>query len=61
MFGLHDPGNLKPMRKRAALDCNDADLCRRLSERAACTHAAEEHQVIEGTTRCRGRTARRSL
>ena len=60
-FGLADPNNGKPMRKRTALDCNSAVFAFYLEQGAQCMHARSDHQVVEGGTLVEGKWVNRSL
>ena len=60
-LGLADPQSQKPMRKRTALDCNSAVFAYHLEQGAQCSHAREDHQVIEGGTVVEGKWVNRSL
>ena len=59
MVGLRDPISAKPMRKDTALDTNRQVSSRLLETK--CSHAPEEHQVIEGSVFFEGRSQKRSV
>lgn len=60
-FELRDPGNNRPMRKRTVLDVNSARFAALLEQGGKCTHAREDHQVIEGATCVKGQWVNRTL
>ncbi|CAE7238450.1 TY4B-J, partial [Symbiodinium sp. CCMP2456] len=59
-FGLCDPETKKPYMKKVVVESNCAPLIRYMLRGAYCTHAAGEHQPIQGFCRGEGGWVRRS-